>query len=299
MYCSPECSIAIEEDGYRCYFNHIDKTHTGCLVCQRANTTDVVKKNVIAPIVEQVNKFYNLSNYDTEYTYYGVSTYLTAESDAFKHNVTLREAFISLIAKRPILKIDVHEHPLVPYSQPEICDQCQNCFANLICEHEDCQHIVCIDCHYTNIYNNCGVLLHNTSDYIYGHLSNDDFADLTQYADDYGVSLERAFYEQMRCQECKIDVVPQTFGPGHQFCSARCDAKYELKPMLDHCRCNGGRSDCKWCGGEIYRLNKKIFKKEIGILENEPILATIQSLKDLMVYNLLDDCLVDFVQYAY
>jgi hypothetical protein len=40
-------------------------------------------------------------------------------------------------------------------------------------------------------------------------------------------------------------------------------------------------------------------KKERGIRENEGILAGIQSLKHLMVYNQLDDCLFDLVEYAY
>jgi hypothetical protein len=31
---------------------------------------------------------------------------------------------------------------------------------------------------------------------------------------------------------------------------------------------------------------------------NEPILAAIQSLKHLMVYNQLDDCLFDLVEYS-
>jgi hypothetical protein len=127
-------------------------------------------------------------------------------------------------------------------------------------------------------------------------LSQDDLADLTQYADDYGVSMDYAFNVQNRCHQCEIEVVPQTFGPSHQFCSARCDALYEIKPFSEYCsRCNGSNPNCQWCDGEIYKLQ---LKNERGIRMNEPILAAIQSLKHLMVYNQLDDCLFDLVEYS-
>jgi hypothetical protein len=297
LYCSAECSFAIEQDGYCCYFNDMDKNRTGCLVCQCANTT------AVAPIVERVKTFYYLCNFNfkNDVIRYGVNTFRLAEALALKHNITLQEAALSIINQRPITKVDVHEHPLIPYTQRDVCEQCQSRFANLICESEECGHVVCFDCHYANVYNKCGEHFCNAYSHLYhSHLSKDDLADLTHYADNYGVSMDYAYDEQTRCHQCEIDVVPQTFGPGHQFCSARCDALYELKPYWEDCsRCNGTRSNCQWCDGEIYKLYQYIMKKERGIRENESILAGIQSLKHLMVYNQLDDCLFDLVEYAY
>ena len=302
LYCSDECSVAIEHDGYCCYFNDTNKYKDGCLVCTRAMR---VKTTAVAPIVERIKTFYYLSNCNYRYDniQFGVNKFRLAETLALKHNITLQEACMSIVNQVPITKVDVHEHLLNPYTfeKRTICEQCQYCFANLICECEECRHVVCYDCHYTNIYNKCGEHFRNTTDDIYDHLSKDDLADLTQYAHDYGVSMERAFHEQTRCHQCEIEVVPQTFGPGHQFCSARCDVLYELKPIWgENCsRCNGTRSNCQWCDGEIYKLYQYIMKKERGIRQNEGILAAIQSLKHLMVYNHLDDCLIDLVEYAY
>ena len=300
LYCSAECSFAIEHDGYSCYFNNTDKYRDGCFICQCANKTEV------APIVERIKTFYYLCNYNfkNDVIRYGVNTFRLAEARASRHHITLQEAALSIINQRPISKCEVHEHPLKPYTFEEraICEQCQHRFANLICECEECRHVVCFDCHYANVYNKCGEHFRNTTvNNAYGHLSKDDLADLTQYADDYGVSMDYAYDEQTRCHQCEIEVVPQTFGPGHQFCSARCDVLYELKPIWgENCsRCNGTRSNCQWCDGEIYKLYQYIMRKERGIRENEGILAAIQSLKHLMVYNQLDDCLIDLVEYAY
>jgi len=296
LYCSTECSFTIEHDGYCCYFNDCTQN---CLVCTRAMR---VRTTAVAPIIERIKTFYYLSNYKNRYdnSQFGVYTFRSAEALALKHNITLQDACLSIVRQVPIAKVDVHEHPLVPYTfeKRAICEQCQRCFANFICEHE-CQHVVCFDCHYANVYNKCGESLRNTTYNVYSHLSQADLADLTQYAYDYGVSMDHAFDEQTRCHLCEINVVPQTFGPGHQFCSARCDVIYELKPELEQCtRCNGNNPNCQWCDGEIYKLHQKIFKKERGIQMNEPILAAIQSLKHLMIYNQLDDCLFDLVEYS-
>lgn len=291
LYCSTECSVAIEHDGYCCYFNDCTK---GCLVCTRAMR---VRTTAIAPIVKRIKTFYYLCNFNNKYDVIrnGVNTFRLAEARSLRHHITLQEAALSIINQRPISKTDVHEHPLVPYTFVEraICEQCQNRFANLICECKECQHVVCFDCHYANVYNECG---ENPVNNTYSHLSQDDLADLTQYAYDYGVSMDYAFNEQNRCHQCEIEIVPQTFGPGHQFCSARCDALYEIKPFSEYCsRCNGSNPYCQWCDGEIYKLQ---LKNENGIRMNEPILAAIQSLKHLMVYNQLDDCLFDLVEYT-
>jgi hypothetical protein len=294
LYCSLECSVAIERDGYCCYFNDCSPS---CLVCTR---TMRVRTTAIAPIVKRIKTFYYLCNFNNKYDVirYGVNTFRLAEARSLRHHITLQEAALSIINQRPISKTDVHEHPLVPYTFIEraICEQCQNRFANLICECKECQHVVCFDCHYANVYNECGENLRTTTYDVYSHLSQDDLTDLTQYADDYGVSMDYAFNEQNRCHQCEIEIVPQTFGPSHQFCSARCDALYELKPFSEYCgRCNGCNPNCQWCDGEIYKLH---LKKERGIRMNEPILAAIQSLKHLMVYNQLDDCLFDLVEYS-
>lgn len=294
LYCSVECSVAIEHDGYCCYFNDCSPS---CLVCMR---TMRVRTTAIAPIVKRIKTFYYLCNFNNKYDVirYGVNTFRLAEARSLRHHITLQEAALSIINHRPISKTDVHEHPLVPYTFVEraICEQCQNRFANLICERKECQHVVCFDCHYANVYNECGENLRTTTCDVYSHLSQDDLADLTQYADDYGVSMDYAFNAQNRCHQCEIEIVPQTFGPSHQFCSARCDALYEIKPFSEYCgRCNGSNPNCQWCDGEIYKLQ---LKKERGIRMNEPILAAIQSLKHLMVYNQLDDCLFDLVEYS-
>jgi hypothetical protein len=127
----------------------------------------------------------------------------------------------------------------------------------------------------------------------------DDKADLAQYAHDYGVTMLQAYRQRHYCYTCNKDVVPHSFGPGHQFCSARCEVNFEEKSCLYSCpRCyNGQKINCKLCDGELFYLNQKIIKREKELSIREPVLATIHVFKELLVYNEIFGCLPDLVDY--
>ena len=126
----------------------------------------------------------------------------------------------------------------------------------------------------------------------------DDKADLFKYAHDYGVTITQAYRKQHQCHNCKADVLPHSFGPGHQFCSARCEVIFEEKPFDENCvRCNGESSDCRRCKGEIFYLNLAIANRENELSVKEPILATIHVFKDLLVYNEIFGCLPDLIDF--
>lgn len=124
------------------------------------------------------------------------------------------------------------------------------------------------------------------------------FIAIVSHVDPYDNEYENEYEEQHKCHTCRKDVVPQTFGPSHQFCSAKCEVIYDEKPYTDYCpRCRGQRAICPLCDGETFYLYNKIKKKESALKEHEPILVTIHALKHLMVYNQLDDCLFDLKEY--
>jgi hypothetical protein len=126
----------------------------------------------------------------------------------------------------------------------------------------------------------------------------DDKADLFKYAHDYGVTIMQAYRKQHKCHNCKADVLPHTFGPGHQFCSARCEVIFEQKPFDEFClRCDGESIDCRRCKGEIFYLNLEVTKRENELSVKEPILATIHVFKDLLVYNEIFGCLPDLIDF--
>jgi hypothetical protein len=190
---------------------------------------------------------------------YGVETFRFAEADAEKYNITILDAFLGVIGVEC-------NHPL---DCPDYNCTYENCIARPFCG--------------------------STSELI-DNLSASDIADLTQYAYDHGVELTRAFQYQHVCRTCKNDVVPQTFGPSHQFCSARCEVIYDTRPFNDSCsRCEGRNQNCYECDGDVFRLYREITKREKAL--KTPFISTINALQDLQVYNQLDDTLIDLVEY--
>ena len=130
------------------------------------------------------------------------------------------------------------------------------------------------------------------------NLSKDDKADLYQYAHDYGATLLRALHEQHFCKSCDKEMIPCTFGPSHQFCSAKCEIVYYIKPLLHYCaRCNGNNKNCPLCDGEIYYIKQNAMRKETDLKSKEPVLATILAFQKLMVYNQIYDSIVELVEY--
>jgi hypothetical protein len=267
LYCSIECKNIIETDNYCCYNNVINKKYISlpkdCLICLNAGRA---RSKTISPFVERVNQFYYLTGYDGFSIYdkykYGVKTFKKAEAHAAKHNISLLNAFLAHIGK-------VCEHP------------------------KSYAHYNSYKCTYANC---VARKFRSSADKTIDKLSTSDLNDLTQYAYDYGVELERAFQEQHVCRTCKNDVVPQTFGPKHQFCSAKCEVIYDLTPFNDSCStCEGRNKNCRMCDGEVYYLCMEIAKKEKEL--KTPVLSTIHALQDLLVCNQLDNNLIDLVEF--
>lgn len=264
IYCSTECKTAIEKDNYCCYNNVRNKKNINmprdCLICLNAGRA---RSNTIPPFVERVNRFCYLAGYSEDNKYkYGVETFRIAEADAEKYNITLLDAFLGVIG------VDCN-HSLSPTD----CDE------------------------YTCNYENCVARpFYGPTSEMIDNLSTSDMADLTQYAYDHGVELTRAFQDQHVCRTCKKDVEPQTFGPSHQFCSARCEVIYDTRPFNDSCsRCEGRNQNCNECDGDVFRLCREIIKREKDL--KTPFISTINALQDLQVYNQLDDTLIDLVEY--
>jgi len=264
LYCSAECETAIEKDNYCCYNNVINKKYINmpreCLICLNAGRA---RSKTIPPFVERVNRFCYLAGYSGRPEHdkykYGVETFRIAETDAEKYNIALLDAFLGVIGVEC-------NHPL------------------------DCPDYNCT-------YENCVARpFYGSTSELIDNLSASDMADLTQYAYDHGVELTRAFQDQHVCRSCTNDVVPQTFGPSHQFCSARCEVIYDTRPFNDDCsRCGGRNQNCYECDGDVFRLYREIAKRENAL--KTPFISTINALQDLQIYNQLDDTLIDLVEY--
>lgn len=131
-------------------------------------------------------------------------------------------------------------------------------------------------------------------------LSEDDMADLETYADDYGVSLQKAYKAQHKCQYCFKDVAPQTYGPGHQFCSIWCDVCYDVKPENEYCDyCEGNDEYCPDCEGEVYYLKQKVLKKDLSNKDKISVVSMVLVFKELQIYNQVYDSLFDLSQYIH
>jgi hypothetical protein len=264
LYCSTECEIAIEDDNYCCYNNVRNRKFINmprdCLICLNAGRA---RSKTIPPFVERVNRFCYLAGYSEHGKYkYGVETFRIAETEAAKYNITLLDAFLGVIG------VDCN-HPLSPTDCPDYNCTYENCVAR-------------------PFYGPTSEMINN--------LSASDMVDLTQYVYDHGVELTRAFQDQHVCRTCKNDVEPQTFGPSHQFCSARCEVIYDTRPFHDSClRCEGRNQNCNECDGDVFRLCREITKREKAL--KTPFISTINALQDLQVYNHLDDTLIDLVEY--
>lgn len=291
MYCSYECENAIETDGYMCHFND-------CLMCQDKQVFDT------APFLERISKFYYLCGFNESYNKwdgFGVGYFRKLENIAAIKNITLQEArTFDITGELPFY--ETHPHPLIQIAADFCvgCARCQYADADLTCG--ECNYSACFNCYYTTVYTNCVSCFNNNAIIedmqAIEQLFVDDKADLAQYAHDYGVTMLQAYRGQHSCHLCKKDVTPHSFGPGHQFCSARCEVIFEQKPFSDNCiRCKGERINCNLCDGEVLYLNLEITKRERELMVREPVLATIHVFKELLVYNELFGCLPDLIDF--
>jgi hypothetical protein len=127
-------------------------------------------------------------------------------------------------------------------------------------------------------------------------LSRDDQFDLETYARDYGVTLAEAYAAQHKCQYCFTEVVPKTFGPGHQFCSLWCDVCYDVKPESDRCDyCQGANEYCPACDGEVHYLKQEVLRRE----ELNTVVAAAFAFDELKIYNQVYDSLFDLSEYLF
>lgn len=127
-------------------------------------------------------------------------------------------------------------------------------------------------------------------------LSKDDMNNLETYARDYGVTLSQAYKAQHKCQHCFADVLPETYGPEHQFCNAWCNVCYDVKPHHKECAiCQGNEEDCRACNGEVYYLNQEVLRRE----QFNAVDAAAFAFQELNIYNQVYDSLFDLSEYIF
>lgn len=304
MYCSETCENAIETYGYKCYFDD-------CLMCKN-------EREETPPFLDRIRKFCYLSNLnDTIHkrSGFGVWSFRELEGIAARENITLQDALVfqntGHLPSSEGRAVTSPKHCLVRMSEDSCaeCAECQRADADLVCTSCEtwsyCNYAVCFKCHYKREYSTC--VQHFAADDEVNsvalqieQLSAENKSQLTEFAHDYGVTLEEAFEKQQYCHTCTNYVVPLTYGPGHQFCGVRCEVHYEMKPLDVRCpRCGGERENCALCDGEVFYFNREVAKRERELEERGPILAAAIAYKELLVYNEIFDSLVDLTTYLY
>ena len=304
MYCSETCENAIETYGYMCYFDD-------CLMCKN-------EREETPPFLDRIRKFCYLSNLnDTNHkrSGFGVWSFRELEGIAARENITLQEALVfqntGCLSSSCGRAVTSPKHCLAPMSEDSCaeCAECQRADADLVCTScetwQYCNYAVCFKCHYKHEYSTC-VQHFAANDEVNSvalqieQLSSDNKSQLNEYAHDYGVTLEEAFEKQQYCHSCTNYVVPLTYGPGHQFCGARCEVHYEMKPLDVRCpRCGGERENCALCDGEVFYFNQEVAKREMELEARGPILAAAMAYKELLVYNEIFASLIDLTTYLY
>lgn len=301
IYCSSDCEYAIETDKCACYFDN-------CLMCKE-------DREARPAFLERIQRFCYLSNLnDTNHKRGGFGVWSFRELEGIVKQscnaTTLQDAlrFQNTYHKAGYI-VTSPKHCLTPMEEDTCveCMECQRADADLVCAScetwEFCNYAVCFKCHYKHEYSTC--IQHfaandevNSVALQIEQLSSENKSQLTEYAHDYGVTLEEAFEKQQCCHSCTNYVVPLTYGPGHQFCSARCEVHYEMKPLDVRCpRCGGERENCALCDGEVYYFNQEVARRERELDERGPVLAAAIAYKELLVYNEIFASLNDLAAY--
>lgn len=300
MYCSSDCEYAIETEKHACYFHN-------CLMCKE-------DREATPPFLDRIKRFCHLSDLNETHIKkggFGIWSFRKLEDAAARENITLQDALVLQNTGRLTSScgraVTLSKHCLAPISEDSCaeCMECRRTDADLICTScemgFDCQYSICFKCHYSTCVQHFAANDEvNSVALQIEKLSSENKSELTEYAYDYGVTLEEAFEKQQYCHTCTNYVVALTYGPGHQFCSARCEVKHEMKPLDVRCpRCSGEREDCPLCDGEVYYFNQEVSKREREMEARGPILAIAMVYKELLVYNEIFASLIDLTDYLY
>jgi len=164
------------------------------------------------------------------------------------------------------------------------CESCNNSIKwdELICHKNN---LICHGC----FYDRCaydGLLLEKYTE--------EEQAQLTNYAEEYGITIEQAIDYQTHCHCCGKTVENPTFDEKeHQYCNKRCWESCE-----DYWYpCDKGE-DCRVC--QIWEYNKRrdsLTKHDFEIARCEPVLVAIDAFQELRVYAQLYECLGDLFEY--
>jgi hypothetical protein len=117
---------------------------------------------------------------------------------------------------------------------------------------------------------------------------------LTNYAEEYGITIDEAIDYQTHCHWCGKTVENPTFDEKeHQYCNKRCWESCE-----DYWYpCDKGEH-CRVC--QIWEYHKRRYsltERDFEIAQCEPVLTSIDAFQELRVYAQLYECIPDLVEY--
>ena len=124
--------------------------------------------------------------------------------------------------------------------------------------------------------------------------SSEEIADLRWYAEKYDLTMEEAIEYKTHCHTCGKYVENAKFNsPSHQYCGKEC---YEYcEESFYSCYREGS---CRVCSVWAFqKLQDEMREKGEFLAIYSPVLTTIDSWKELCVYNQLYECIPDLIEY--
>ena len=124
--------------------------------------------------------------------------------------------------------------------------------------------------------------------------SSEELTDLRWYAQKYELTMEEAIEYKTHCHTCGKYVENARFdSPSHQYCDKEC---YEYcEESIYPCYREGS---CRVCSVWAFqKLQDEMREKGEFIAAYSPVLTTIDSWKELCVYNQLYECIPDLIEY--
>jgi hypothetical protein len=113
--------------------------------------------------------------------------------------------------------------------------------------------------------------------------------ELVLYANDYNLTIEQAIEYQTQCHACSKEISSTQFDhDNHRYCSKWCfDSSEEYYISCFR------KGDCLVC--DTWRIHE--FRENPDKYQMIPVLTAIEALKELSIYNQLNDTLIDLVEY--
>lgn len=128
----------------------------------------------------------------------------------------------------------------------------------------------------------------------FSQYSSEELVHLRWYAQKYELTMEEAIEYKTHCHACGDYVENAKFNsPSHQYCDQEC---YEsCEEYIYPCYREGS---CRVCSVWAFqKLQMEMIQKNEFLAAYEPVLSTIDSWKELGVYNQLYECIPDLIEY--